>query len=83
MKEFVSLYMNSTVASAIVWLFCVGLLLRNSKNLFYAALIATETYLQTNQVLHVSVPSVIKTSVSLVVLDRHPAHKLVAKSRIL
>ena len=75
--------MISTVANAVSWLFCAGLHLKNSKSSFYAALIATQVYLQINQVLHVSVLSVTKTSALLVVINRLPVHKLAAKSNIL
>ena len=75
--------MISTVVSAVSWLYYEGLLLKNSKSSFYAALIATQVYLQINQVLHANVLNVTKTSASLVVINRLPVHKLAAKSNIL
>ena len=75
--------MSSTVASAVSWLFYAGLLLKHSKSSFYAALIATQVYLQINQVLHVNVLNVTKTSVSPVVINKLPVHKLAVKNNIL
>ena len=75
--------MRNIVASAVNWLYCVGFLPKNSKISFYAVIIATQIYLQISRVLPVNVLRVTKTSVSLVVNNKLPVHKLVAKSNIL